>query len=439
MTPTKRTVVPFERSAAYWAVRARKYRKPNHLPDAARLMRKALEKSGDPGLALELADIYAAMECYTAAGRCLLRAAARHGLTGDLCFAIGCSALGWGDEDLADRALETALRLDPEGAFAPRAQDILEMYPWRQEEYPPRAARSDALRFRSRSALAAGRKKEAVELAKRAWQKAPTPEAALWLGEILPPRQALPYLTFAARRMPGETRPRLLLARACAQAGRQEASRRHLALAQVLCGGISDVEAFCSFAWEMGCVREALSLLSARLERSPASVDYLRLKYLSLLRLGEKEKAARTLETLLEIDPDDAAGLRYRRHPEDQRPDAEGRMTLSALGRMVYAVPERLTPGPLNRLLHLLVIALGGKVDAGDIYRLAPPLWRRLGPAEKAACDDRRENHYPVAIALYLLLMKGRKEDARLLFAATRGKKRLTRTVRRFAKWTQEE
>ena len=73
MNQGKKTVVPFERPAAYWAVRARRHYHPEQLPDAARFMRKALEKSGDTGLALELAQIYSAMGCYTAAERCLLR------------------------------------------------------------------------------------------------------------------------------------------------------------------------------------------------------------------------------------------------------------------------------------------------------------------------------------------------------------------------------
>ena len=58
MTRARTNIVPFERPAAYWAVKARKrYYNSSELPDAARMMRKALEKSGDMGLALELAEI----------------------------------------------------------------------------------------------------------------------------------------------------------------------------------------------------------------------------------------------------------------------------------------------------------------------------------------------------------------------------------------------
>lgn len=439
MTGTRSGVVPFERSAAYWAVRARKHYRPDHLPEAARLMRKALEKSGDAGLALELSQIYVGMGCLTAAERCLIRVSARQGLTGGICYAIGCSALSRGEEALAEQALETALRLEPDGIFAERAQDLLEDYPWRQEDPAPGTARSDALRDRSRRALAAGRKKEALALAVKAWRKAPTGEAAWWLSTLLPPRQAVPYAVYAARRMRGSVRPRLMAAQTCARAGMETSAQRHLALARALCRDLSDTEAFCLTAWEMGCAKEALTLVSDRLTAYPASVDYLRLKYLSLLHMGEKANARRTLETLLEIDPDDAGGLWYRRHPEDMRLGSERLLLLSALGSLVYAVPERLNRGPLNRLLHRMVMVLAGKMDAEDIYRRVVPLWRHMTPAEKAACDDWREGHYPLAVALYLMWHAGQEEEARQLYAAAPGKKRLARTLRRFARRIQEE
>ena len=75
-------VVPFERPATYWVNRARQYRKPGQLPDAARLMRKALSAHPDPALQLELAQIYLGMASYTASERCLLQARPRQPLNG---------------------------------------------------------------------------------------------------------------------------------------------------------------------------------------------------------------------------------------------------------------------------------------------------------------------------------------------------------------------
>ena len=277
---------------------------------------------------------------------------------------------------------------------------------------------------------AEGREEDALALALHAWQKARTPEIALWLGELLPPPQAIPSLFAAVQGLPGETRPRLLLAQACHAAGRTQDARRHLLLARMLCASIDQAEAFCETAWRIGETEEALALVGEKLEHSPASVDYLRLRYLCLRRLGREKQAERTLQTLLEIDPDDAAALHYRRRPEDL---ALPRMDLlSALGSLVYARPQYLRSGPLNRTLHLMVMFLSEQVSIADIYRLLPPLWRRLSPAERRACDRESQRAYPIAIALYLLLRTGQSGAAAALLRRSPNQKRIFRLIRRF-------
>lgn len=439
MTDNRRTVVPFERPAAYWAVRARRHYTPARLPDAARLMRKALEKSGDTGMALELAQIYAGMECHTAAERCLVRAVARGGLTGGICFSIGCCALSRGQEDLAERALDLSLRLDPGGAFADQAQDTLDLYPWLQQECLPRGARGETLLQWAKEALALGDEKRALSLARRSWEKSHSAQGAMLLGALLPARESVPYFAFAVRHLPGEDRPLLLLTRACFENGQTDAARRHLNRARALCSTIAQAEAFCAVAWEMGETEAALHLIREKLEHFPASVDYLRLKYLTLKRAGDETGAARTLETLLDIDPDDAAGLWYRRHPEDLKPYPGRMMLLTALGCQIDAVPPRLKYGPLNRILHLMTIGLADTLDAPVIYRLLPPLWKHLSPAEKRSCDEHRSTHYPLAFGLYLLLITGNQDRAREFYQSAPGKKRAKRALRRFARWMNEE
>ena len=440
MTEKRRVVVPFERPAAYWATRARRHYSPDRLPDAARLMRKALEKSGDPGMALELARIYEGMGCCTAAERCLLRAVARSGLTGDACFLIGRCALNRGDEDLGERAMEMSLRLDPAGLYAEQAQDTLEYYPWTWEDTPRRGARGEVWLYRARDALARGDADLAREWAKRAWDKSQSPRIALMLGALTEDdQQALACLEYAARLLPGELRPRLLLAAAYARAGRQEDARRQLVLAQALCASLGQTEDYCAMAWEMHCPQEALTLISRQLEAYPASVDYLRLKYLTLMRMGDVSGAGRTLALLTDIDPDDGAGLWYRRHPEDLRLYAGRAVLLAVLGGQIRAVPDRLNRGMLNRVLHLMVIALGDWVDEETVYRLLPPLWRRLSPGERRACDEDPNGHYPLALALYLLLAAGQQEKAKAMYSQAPGKRRLLRTLKRFARWMGEE
>ena len=434
MTKARSNVVPFERPAAYWAVRARRHAAPGQLPDAAKLMRKALEKSGDGGLALELSQIYARMHCYTASERYLMRACVRQGLTGSVCFLVGCAALNRDQEDLGERALDLSLRLDPDGMYAEQAQEILESYPWRQVGWRPRCARGEELCYQAQKALLAGKRGEAAALIKRAWRRAHTPEIALQLGALLPPARGMIYLEYAARRKEGLARPWLLLAFACHGAMKPRRAKEALGMAAQRCALISDAEALCQTAWMIGEGAEALRFIDRQLESTPASVDYLYLRYLCLMRLGEKEKAGRTLEMLLEIDPDDASGLQCRLHPEDVTLDRDRTLMLSVLGSLVYAAPERLKRGPLNRILHQMVMMLDGVMDMEAIYRLLPPLWRRMTEAEKRACDEQRSRFYPAALAVCLLLMSGKSREARQYFEMTQGKKRLRRFLRRITR-----
>ena len=431
MTRARTNIVPFERPAAYWAIKARKHYNPAQLPDAARMMRKALEKSGDMGLALELAEIYSGMGCYTAAERCLVRAAVRQGMTGSLCYAIGVCALNRGNEDLGEEALDQCLRLEPEGFFAERAQDLLEFYAWKPAWYQPRTARGDALCRRSSVALARADVEKAIALARKGWEKSRSPRAALWLGMLLPPEEALPFLKTAAEKLPMELKPQIKYAEACYLCRRPAEARKRLSSARRLCHTITDAEDYCAAAWTMNRPRDALKLIESKLSRLPQSVDYLRLKYLSLRRMGEEEQAKRTLETMLEIDPDDADALFDRRHPRQTNLHGDRGMLLAVLGSMVYTLPDRRRPGPLNRMLHLMVMSLNGTVDAETIYRLLPPLWNRLTPAEQFACDEYRDPCYPALFTVYLLAGTGQWQQAREALAAARQKKRVLRLLSR--------
>ncbi len=435
MTRTRTNVVPFERPASYWAVKARRHDKPSQLADAARLMRKALEKSGDSGLALELSQIYARMHCYTASERYLMRACAREGLTGTVCFLTGCAALNRDDEDLGERALDLSLRVDPDGPCAEQAQEVLETYPWRQTPWRPRCSRGETLCQRVGRALAAGKREEAIALAKRAWKKAHTPEIALQLGALLTPRRGIILLTWAARRMKDRSfRACLLLARACFLSGREDKAGKALSDARRQCESITDAELYCETAWSMNAALEALDAVNGWLEKMPLSADYLRLKYLCLARLGMIGEAGRTLDLLLEIDPDDISARRFRIVPEETSLTEDRYMMLSVLGSLVYGSCPRRKQSPLNRLLHQLVIGMDGALSPREIYMLIPPLWRRLTRAEQWTCDDRRGGFYPAMFGVCALLSAGRLKDARSLFERAPGKKRLLRFLRRFSR-----
>ena len=430
MTRSRTNVVPFERPAAYWAVRARRHYRPSQLPDAARLMRKALEKSGDPGLALELAEIYTGMGCYGAAEQYLIRAAVRQGLTGDLCYILGQCALGRGEEELAELALDQCLRIEPGGMYAESAQDLLETYPWNRGWDKPHCARSTAL---CRRAVWMQNPDEQLKAASAAWKKGHSPDTAVLLSSLVSSREALPYLRFAVVFMPRDVRPRLLLARACQEAGRWIEARKQMRIARAMCDRLRDAEEYCAMAWAMNRPAMALKLVDQKLGIWPCSTEYLWLKYLTLRHMPDQDaQAQRVLEALLEIDPDDPGGLYARRHPDACRMVPERKTMLSLLASMVYHRPERLRPGPLNRTLHLMVMSLNGTVSAEDVYRLALPAWRRLSKAEKRACDERHDACVLLAMILYVLLLSGRYRRARELMENAAGQKRILRLLRRF-------
>lgn len=435
MTRTRSNVVPFERPASYWAVKARRHDKPSQLADAARLMRKALEKSGDSGLALELCQIYSRMHCYTASERYLMRACAREGLTGTVCFLVACAALDRDEEELGERALDLSLRLDPDGPFAERAQEVLETYPWRQTPWRPRCSRGETLCRMAGYALAEGNREKALDFARRAWKKAHTPEIALQFGALLPPRRGIILLTYAARRMKEHSfRACLLLARACYLAGMRKNARTALYQAQRQCRSITDAELFCEMAWSMNKPGHALSAVNGWLESRPFSADYLRLKYLSQLRLGRAGEADRTLDLLLEIDPDDISTRRFRMYPEEAALSEDRHMMLSVLGSLIYGSTPPRKQSPLNRILHELVISMDGMLTSQEIYHLVPPLWHAMTQAEQWACDDRRSGFYPAMLGVCALLSANRPKDARELFDRAPGKKRLLRFLHRFAR-----
>lgn len=432
-------VVSFDRPASYWVERARRHLTPERLPDAARLMRKALATRHEPALQLELARIYLGMACYTAAERCLLQAVSLGGLTGSACFLIGECALAGDDEDLAQRAFEWCLRLEPEGPYAPYAQDYLTDYAWSQGEYLPHGARSEYHCRRAQRALSRGDVETARRWADKAWRQGKSCQAALLMGALAEPGEAMTYFDFAARRRPGEYQPLLLLAHAAHLSGDARRARESMARALPLCCGLGQCEAFCMMAWQLGEYDLALQLVEGRLKAAPAGADYWRLKYLTLKYMRREDEAVRALETALEMDPEDAAAQWYRVHSEDLRPYEGRNLLLNALNKGLSLIPlPREKSGLLNRALHLMVMTLYQDLDAETIYRLLPPLWRKLSPAEKAVCDERENPAYPMALALYLLLAAGQKKRAGEMLAAAPGQRRILRLLKKFARRMDE-
>lgn len=413
MTSTRKNVVPFERPAAYWTARAKRHDTPAKMPSAARLMRKALEKEHDPETALELTRMELSMGCVTAAERLLLSAAGWGGLSGGICFHIACCALEQEDENLAQQALEAALRLEPEGLYADQAQDLLETYPWSWGETLPRGARSECLCMRARAQITRGQLALARKTLKKAWRRGKSADAAMLLGSLEPDTfKRVLYFTYAVRHQPGELRPLLLLARALHQAGRGESVPSLLGQAAGLCEKLSQTEFFCAAAWDTGYPDAARALLSEKLAESPFSVDVMRLQYLTCKRLGREEEAQALLARMRQIDPEDASALRYARDPRDISPDEHRMVYLVLLSLPLRLLPGRLREGPLNRTLHLMTMAMRERMTEKEVYHYLPPLWRRLSRGEKRAADE-QDPAVLSAMSLFLLLQTGRGGTAR--------------------------
>lgn len=439
MNNGEKGVVPFERPAAYWAKKARKAYTPSRMPDAALMMRKALEKSGDSRVALELASIYRSMHCISAAERYLMKAAADSGITPELCFETGMCALERQEEALAENALDACIRLAPGSALAHEAQDILENYAWGFQKPQKRTARSLAMSHFARERLQRGDVKGARERAEAAWQRGKTGEAAILYGMLQPtPHMAQPYVQHAVEKMPGQMQPVLLLAQVYKQQGKEDMARACMGMCAGLCDVLQQAEAFCLMAWQMGFLEEALALAEEKLKMYPCSVDYLLLKYRSLKKLGEREKAERVLQTILEIDPDDACGLWYARHPEADVPYVGRMMFLPILGVMTSAIRRSRKTGSLNRLLHLFAFALREEAEVGDIYGAIVPLWRKLSPREKKKLEE-RDGTAIYEMYLYVLFRLGIKDIFLTALQQMPGRKRAERRLARFMQLTQEE
>ena len=259
------------------------------------------------------------------------------------------------------------------------------------------------------------------------------------MGAMAKPREAVDYFSYVAQRRPSESQPLLLLAHACFLAGDGHQAREILKRALNQSRGLAQCEAFCMMAWQMGASDLALELLEQRLKPAPSSADLWRLKYLTLKNLRREDDAAQALETVLEMDPEDAAGLWYRVHSEDIRPYEGRNLLLHALGEGLFQMPlPREKSGPLNRALHLMVMTLSPEMDAQTIYRFLPPLWRKLSPREKDLCDRREKIVYPMALAIYILLRAGKKQRAGEMLAAAPERKRLLRLLKKFARRMEE-
>lgn len=407
-------VVAFERPAAYWLSKARAIKAPSRLPDAARMYAKALDKSGDPAVALELARVYLDMQCVSAAETTLLRAVARQGLTQRACLLIGRCAMQFGDESLGERALEMCMRLSPGTPDADEAQETLWSYPWTDESIPHYAAR---LRIMCLQGEEADNKIKADRRYRRAAKLANTLEKTVYLSQML---MATQFPVDISARLPREKLMHYALlslrVQALSAAGQKQVAEQILSSASAGADTLSEMRALCHIAVCAGVAESMLALCERRLSQAPWSADMLRLYARCLLSCGDRERAAAMLD---------------RAHALDQLPTDSTLASRDALEDALCAVPPRLRRGPLNRLLHFLTLTLVDDLPDETIYLIAAPAWRALTPAAKRRCEDDRDADWYTAFVVYTLSAAGKEARAAAVLENARGKRHIGRLVAR--------
>ncbi len=407
-------VVAFERPAAYWLNKARAVKSPARLPDAARMYRKALDMSGNPDAALELARVYLDMQCFAAAEAALLRAVARQGLTPRACLLIGRCALQMGDEALAERALETCMRTAPGSPDADEAQETLWAYPWGDENVPRAANR---LRVMCLQGEDADTPEKADRRFKRAVALSDTLEKTVYLAQMLLAAQFPPDVS---RRLPREklTHYALLMLRVqtVLSAGQAALAAQTLAAAAAGCESFAEAHAVCYVSMQCGVTDAAIALCERRLSRAPYSADAMRLYARCLAARGEGERAA---------------AMNDRARAMDQMTNDSTLAARDALEDAVYAVPQRLRRGALNRLLHYLALKLTDDLPDETVYAVAVPAWRAMNAASKRLCADERDEDWYAAFTVYTLAAAGREARAEEILRSARRRRRVRRLVAR--------
>ncbi len=422
-------VVPFDRPAAYWLGRARHTKGQDQLV----LLRKAAEKEDSLRANFELARAYADLQCLGAVERYVLRTLARDPLMGEAYFVLARAALAHDQEDLAVQALVLYLRIAPGGTHADRAQDILWNHPW-HDDTRKRGARANILHGRALGAFRQGDTMRAVELANHALRcgGAPRGLTSVLLAQIYlslkQPEEALQCL----QNMADPTHAVYLTMGQCyGRMHKPELCEVYVTLGEVLCFTLDQCRMLCLVACEAGLAELAASRLELLMQDVPFSIEWLQLMAFCKAHMGDKAAAQALVKRVREIDPDDVWAGWCTEHPADKPPLQMVQPLDGLLTQLLQCIPPRLTPTPLNRLLHLLTISLHPYVDSKLIYSEVPPLWRALTASSKRHCDEGRDAVWQTAFSMFMLECAGYVEKSVELYLKSPHRGRVKRCLTR--------
>ncbi|MBQ8082083.1 MAG: hypothetical protein IJ240_09345 [Clostridia bacterium] len=435
-------IVPFERSAAFWMSRARRARHNRRPAEALPMLREAYRQTGSDEVALEMAENYCDMGCWSAARRIAEDILLRRPELAGAYYVLGVASLALSDERLADDALATCLSKGGDSPYADDAQRLLSEFPWAEEKRVPRGARAEALRLQAQDAILDGDLPKARALLTRACRTGKSPAADAIYGEMLlrsgDDEGARRLLTRALRRGTQSPAGLLLLAEAWASIARTDPQRKQEAEKRALRALRAGLNA-CETPPELALAAEAcvyagrrnliLRRLLAELRAHPRSND---LKYILACvyaNTGDYLPAGRYLISVLDQDPDDRdaraalclVGLGLI--PFDRQP--AGRAAAQACAR-----PPVTGDAAFKRLAHGLTISLGGVLTYREVCDRVLPVWQRMNGRQRRHCDRARDWLWPNAIYTCLTMEQEYAPFEPALYPVRGRAKQLSRMIR---------
>ena len=174
-------VIPFSQSATFYMKRGAKELEKNDLIAAVARYREAYERAPqDADIAIALAEILSQMQRFEESNRILFRLLADLDNPPAEChFGLACNYFGMQDYDRAADSLEDYLELEPDGEFAPDAEDFLDLIDDDEAMFETTGLRGDddyednAVTHYARSLLASGEVGYAVEELEHRHSQAP--------------------------------------------------------------------------------------------------------------------------------------------------------------------------------------------------------------------------------------------------------------------------
>ena len=395
MTSTHDNLVPFERTPEYWIKRAKKRKNNSEHSLAGFLYRQAFEQSRQSDIAMQMAENYFQMGCYSAVRRIALDQLQITSRDPQALFWLGMTALEQKDEDLGERALSLALKSGPDLPIADHIQDLLSDYAWTEPKTFRRSERAWCLYQRALDKLYSGNLDATENLLRRAITRGICPEAEALLGELLLNRkeysESVSHIKAALEHIEDNSSIWLLLAQGCYAENRPDEANDAFFKALSLTTTAWEWSIAAAAAFFINCADVVRDAVKTALKNAPESNDLLYVLAAIEANSGHVTEAIRCLNILLNRDPDDR--------------DAKMALCVLGFGPVPFCripddtmiVNQIITEAPLTgdraliRLIHGLTISLGGAASYHDVSVLTSILWNHMNPLQRFLCDRRSD------------------------------------------------